>query len=55
VDLDAAAAAISALSYVAAAHPELTELEVNPLLVSPSGASALDARAILERPEEGAS
>jgi acyl-CoA synthetase (NDP forming) len=55
VDLDAAAAAISALSHVAAAHPELAELEVNPLLVTPSGAYALDARAILEPPEEGAS
>ena len=49
------AAAISALSHVAAAHPELVELEVNPLLVTPSGAYALDARAILEPPEEGAS
>ncbi len=39
-----AAAALSALSHVAAAHPELSELEVNPLLVTPAGALALDAR-----------
>jgi acetate---CoA ligase (ADP-forming) len=44
LDLDAAARALSALSQIAAAHPELAELEVNPLLVLPSGALALDAR-----------
>ncbi len=44
VDLSGAAAALSALSRVAAAHPELSELEVNPLLVTPAGAIALDAR-----------
>jgi acetate---CoA ligase (ADP-forming) len=44
VDLAAAAAALAALSRVAAAHPELAELEVNPLLVTPAGATALDAR-----------
>ncbi len=47
VDLAAAARAVSLLSEIAAAHPELAELEVNPLLVTPSGAWALDARAIL--------
>jgi acetate---CoA ligase (ADP-forming) len=44
VDIAAAAAALSALSRVAAAHPELAELEVNPLLATPAGAVALDAR-----------
>ncbi len=44
LDLAAAAAALAALSRVAAAHPELAELEVNPLLVTPGGALALDAR-----------
>lgn len=44
LDLDAAARGLSALSHVAAAHPELAELEINPLLVLSSGALALDAR-----------
>ena len=52
VDLAAAAAAVATISRVAAMHPEIGELEVNPLLVTPSGACALDARAILQLPEE---
>ena len=46
-DLDAAAAAVAALSRVAAAHPEIAELEVNPLLALPDGAIGLDARVVL--------
>ena len=46
VDLDAAASAVAALSRVAAAHPEIAEIEVNPLLALPEGALALDARVI---------
>ena len=46
LDLRACAEAIAALSRVAAAHPELAELEVNPLLALPEGALALDARAV---------
>jgi hypothetical protein len=42
VDMAACAEAVAALSRVAAAHPELAELEVNPLLALP----ALDARAV---------
>ncbi len=42
----AAAEACAALSRVAAAHPELDELEVNPLLVTPDFAIGLDARAV---------
>lgn len=52
IDLAAAAAAVASVSRVAAEHPEIAELEVNPLLVTPSGACALDARAILQVPEE---
>jgi acyl-CoA synthetase (NDP forming) len=44
LNIAAAARALSALSAVAAAHPELSELEVNPLLVTRTEAIALDAR-----------
>lgn len=47
LDLEAAAQAAAALSQVAAAHPELAELEVNPLLVLPRGCLGLDARVVL--------
>ncbi|WP_433364170.1 acetate--CoA ligase family protein [Actinoplanes sp. CA-142083] len=47
VDLDAAARTVAALAGVAAAHPEIAEIEINPLLASPDGALALDARVIL--------
>jgi succinyl-CoA synthetase beta subunit len=47
VDLDAAAAAVAALSRVAAAHPEIAEIEVNPLLALPAGTTGLDARIVL--------
>ena len=47
VDLDALADVVVAVSHVAASHPEIAELEVNPVLASASGCIALDARAIL--------
>jgi acyl-CoA synthetase (NDP forming) len=47
LDVGAAAAALAALSRVAAAHPEIAAIEVNPLLVLPAGALGLDARAEL--------
>jgi acetate---CoA ligase (ADP-forming) len=49
IDLDAAASAVAALSRVAAAHPEIAEIEVNPLLALPEGAVGLDARAVPKR------
>jgi acetate---CoA ligase (ADP-forming) len=49
-DVDAAAAAVAALSRAAAAHPEIQELEVNPLLATPHGAVGLDARVVLRPP-----
>ena len=44
VDVRAAAEAAAALSRVAAAHPEIAEIEINPLLVTAAGAVGLDAR-----------
>jgi acetate---CoA ligase (ADP-forming) len=46
VDIGAAADAAVALSQLAAARPDIAEIEVNPLLVTPEGALALDARII---------
>jgi acyl-CoA synthetase (NDP forming) len=46
VDLAAAADAAVALSRLAAARPDIAEIEINPLLVTPKGALALDARII---------
>jgi acyl-CoA synthetase (NDP forming) len=46
VDIGAAADAAVALSRLAAARPDIAEIEVNPLLVTPEGALALDARII---------
>jgi acyl-CoA synthetase (NDP forming) len=47
----AAARAAAALSRVLAERPEIAELEINPLLVTPDGALGLDARVVLR--EEG--
>jgi acetate---CoA ligase (ADP-forming) len=47
LDVDAAARAASALSQLAAATPAIAEVEVNPLVVTPRGAVALDARIVL--------
>ncbi|MGW0828362.1 acetate--CoA ligase family protein [Streptomyces sp. NPDC002845] len=50
VDLDAAARVVSAVSLFAAAHPEIDEIECNPVAVTPKGATALDARIVLADP-----
>jgi acyl-CoA synthetase (NDP forming) len=44
LDIEAAARLIALVTKVAAEHPEITELEVNPVLVTTAGALALDAR-----------
>jgi acetate---CoA ligase (ADP-forming) len=44
LDVGEAASALAALSRVAAEHPEIAAIEVNPLLVLPDGALGLDAR-----------
>jgi acetate---CoA ligase (ADP-forming) len=46
VNIAAAAHTMARLSQYAAAHPEIAELEINPLLVTPAGATALDARIV---------
>lgn len=48
LDIAAAAHAVAAVSRAAAACAAVAELDVNPLLVLPSGAVALDARVVLE-------
>jgi acyl-CoA synthetase (NDP forming) len=48
--MQAAAEAAAALSRFAAAHPELAEVEVNPLLVAPAEAIGLDARLVYSQP-----
>jgi len=51
LDLTAAADAVVRLAYFAAEHPEVSEVEVNPLLVRREGAVGLDARIVLAGPE----
>ena len=55
VDLDALARLVACVSQVAAAHPELTEVELNPVLAGPAGAVALDARVVLDERQSGVS
>jgi acyl-CoA synthetase (NDP forming) len=38
------------ISWLAANHPEIAELDLNPVIVSPDGAVAVDARVRVERP-----
>jgi len=52
VDLDAVITAIMRASYLVAEHPEIVELDINPLVVSPTGVVALDARLAVD-PEAG--
>jgi acyl-CoA synthetase (NDP forming) len=46
VDLRAAADALVAVSRLAAARPDIAEIDINPLLVTPDAALGLDARVI---------
>jgi acyl-CoA synthetase (NDP forming) len=51
VDLTALGRAVAALSRLGADVPELAEIEINPLVASPGGVVAVDARARLDRDE----
>jgi len=48
VDLDKLIEVIIRLSYLAADYPEITELDINPLLVSAEGVFALDSRVVID-------
>ncbi len=50
VDLDATAHALVTLGRLACEHPELSEIEINPLLCHPGGVLALDAHAVPAAP-----
>jgi len=54
IDLDAAAAVLVAVARAGAEHPEYSELEVNPVLAHPGGATALDAHGVLAPPPAAA-
>ncbi len=45
---------IVAVSRLAAEHPEIAEIDINPLLVSPERAVALDCLIVIKEPEESA-
>jgi acetyltransferase len=49
VNLDALLEVVMRFSYLVADYPELSEIEINPLLVSTEGAIALDARAVVDQ------
>ncbi|MDZ4121472.1 MAG: GNAT family N-acetyltransferase, partial [Candidatus Cloacimonadaceae bacterium] len=48
VDMDKLVEVLIRLSYLAADYPEITELDINPLLVSANGAIALDCRIVVD-------
>ena len=49
VNLDRLIEILIRFSYLVADYPEIKELDVNPLLVTPDGAVALDARMVIDR------
>jgi acyl-CoA synthetase (NDP forming) len=53
VDRDSLAGAIVALAHIAADHPAVAEIDVNPLIVQDTTAVAADALVILDRGERG--
>ena len=53
LDVDALIETMIRLSYLTAHNPEITEFDVNPLLVLPRGVLALDARVVVDTPKPG--
>jgi len=51
-DIDAIALTLVKVSYLVAQHPEIRELDINPLRGDENGAVALDARVVLARQAE---
>jgi acyl-CoA synthetase (NDP forming) len=49
-DLAALEDVVVRVSALAAAHPEIAELDLNPVIASPGGAVVVDARVRVERP-----
>jgi acetyltransferase len=49
IDLDALLEVIMRFSYLVADYPEISEIEINPLLAGAQGAVALDARAVVDQ------
>lgn len=49
VNLDVLIETLIRLSYIAADYPEITELDINPLLAHGEGAIALDARVVVDK------
>ena len=49
VDIEAAVEAIQRLSQLVTDHPEILELDINPLVVAPKGATAIDIRLTLDQ------
>ncbi len=47
VDIDKLLEVLIRLSYLAADYPEITELDINPLLATPQGVIALDGRVVV--------
>jgi acetate---CoA ligase (ADP-forming) len=54
VDLDTAERALISLGNMATNHPEIKEMDINPLLVHPDGqgATVADCRIVLQTTEE---
>ncbi len=48
-DIDKLVETLIRLSYLASDYPEITELDINPLLVSSKGTVALDARVVVDK------